>query len=249
MHKRSLLFMALLALLFLAFTASSFAAVGRLQKIDAFFGDFKIVIKGQDFSPSLSFRLNDGTIMVPLRDIATALGENVTWDAQSNTVFVGKIPEGAVFIPPKKSVPIEDLVVLRNVGPFYQKNGPWMIAGRPFEGGVAVKLTAADAPSSADDTFKGKETVLDLQGKYSNLSGYIGVEDETKNSSGGFILSIYGDERLLHRTNIVKPSFYPYQISVDVEGVKRLTLHVDWVKSATGDYDELIAVLAKFRVE
>jgi len=92
------------------------------------------------------------------------------------------------------------------------------------------------------------ETVVDLAGKFSSLQGYIGVDDETRNSSGAFVLVVYGDDIERFRSPVMKPSDYPYFITVNVKGVKRLTLAVQWQEGGIGEYDRLVAALANMEL-
>jgi len=131
---------------------------------------------------------------------------------------------------------LEGIRVLRNVGPFYYPaDRAITIGGRRFEHGIVVDLE------------KGKlkaETVLDLQAGYLKLKGFAGVEDSTRNSSGSFILRISGDERELFTSASLKPGAYPQYLEIDVAGVNRLIIQVEWKEAGPGDYTDLKAALA-----
>ncbi|MCG0277598.1 MAG: NPCBM/NEW2 domain-containing protein [Thermanaeromonas sp.] len=131
---------------------------------------------------------------------------------------------------------LEGIRVLRNVGPFYYPADRAInIGGRRFEHGIVVDLE------------KGKpraEAVLDLQAGYLKLKGFAGVEDSTRNSSGSFILRISGDERELFTSAPLKPGAYPQYIEIDVAGVNRLIIQVEWKEAGPGDYTDLKAALA-----
>lgn len=131
---------------------------------------------------------------------------------------------------------LEGIRVLRNVGPFYYPaDRAITIGGRRFEHGIVVDLE------------KGKlkaEAVLDLQAGYLKLKGFAGVEDSTRNSSGSFILRISGDERELFTSAPLKPGAYPQYLEIDVAGVNRLIIQVEWKEAGPGDYTDLKAALA-----
>ncbi|MGI9953173.1 type 4a pilus biogenesis protein PilO [Moorellaceae bacterium AZ2] len=131
---------------------------------------------------------------------------------------------------------LEGIRVLRNVGPFYYPAGRKIaIGGRQFEHGIVVDLEKSRSQA---------EAVLDLQAGYLKLRGFIGVEDETMNSRGNFVLRIKGDERELFVSSPVKPGRYPQYVELDVAGVNLLILQVEWVEAGPGDYDRLQAALA-----
>lgn len=131
---------------------------------------------------------------------------------------------------------LEGIRVLRNVGPFYYPASRKIaIGGQQFEHGIVVDL--AKSRSKA-------EAVLDLQAGYLTLQGFIGVEDGTMNSSGGFILRLKGDERELFTSPPLQPGGYPQYIEVDVTGVNRLSIQVEWKEAGPGDYDRLKVALA-----
>lgn len=216
-------------------------------KVDVVYGDIQVYVDGKklDTRGVEPFLLADqGVLVVPVRALGEALGKAVTWDEANGAVYLGRVPEQ---IPapapptPAQSAPVylEDLKVLRKVGSFYLHQERMLyVAGRPFGRGLAVEM-AKDGKA---------ETVVDLAGKFSTLQGYIGVEDETRNSSGAFVLVVYGDDIELFRSPVMKPSDYPYFISVNVKGVKRLTLAVQWQEGGIGEYDRLIAALANLEL-
>lgn len=131
---------------------------------------------------------------------------------------------------------LEWVKVLRNVGPYYYAGSRKIaIAGREFNRGIVVEV---------DGNRPVAEMVLDLYGRFVELQGYAGVEDETQNSSGSFILTFLGDERELLKTPILKPGAYPHYVELNVTGVKRLIVRVEWQEGGPGDYDRILAALA-----
>ncbi|ADL08649.1 type 4a pilus biogenesis protein PilO [Thermosediminibacter oceani] len=134
---------------------------------------------------------------------------------------------------------LEGAKVLRNVGPFYSVGSRKIaIAGREFGRGVVVEV---------DKNRPVVEAVMDLQARYSVLRGFAGVEDDTQNSSGSFVLTFLGDERELLKTPVLKPGAYPYYVELNVKGVKRLTVRVEWKEIEPGDYDRVAAALANMK--
>lgn len=224
------------------------ASQGLTKKISVIYRDIKIYVDGRELKNGEEpFILKDkGVAMVPLRLISEALGKPVTWVEKNSTIYIGTIPEGVDLNSEMKNsepTPIEKLTVLRNVGPFYEyQSRNFLIAKRPFRGGVAVNLKGKPA-----------EMVLELKGYYSYLEGYLGVDDETMNSSSGFRIVVYGDDLEKYSSPLIKPADYPRYLKLDVRGVKRLRITVlrEEMKAANGEkvgeYENVIAVLADFK--
>ncbi len=71
-----------------------FAQTGS-QKIDAVYNDIKIVVDGKEVSTSTEPFIYNGTTYLPVRAIGEALGKDVSWDAQTNTVYIGSAETNA----------------------------------------------------------------------------------------------------------------------------------------------------------
>ncbi len=67
---------------------SAFAKTGS-QKIDAVYNNIKIVVDGKEVSTSTEPFIYNGTTYLPVRAIGEALGKDVRWDFQTNTVYIG----------------------------------------------------------------------------------------------------------------------------------------------------------------
>lgn len=222
------------------------AATGLTKKISAVYRHIKIYVDGKELKyVEEPFILEDkGITMVPLRLISEALGKPVTWVEKNSAIYIGTIPEGAdLETEIKDPTPIEKLTVLRNVGPFYEyRSRNFLIAKRPFSGGVATNLTQKPA-----------ELVLELKGHYSYLEGYLGVDDETMNSSSGFRIIVYGDDVEKYSSPVIRPADYPRYLKLDVKGVKllRITVLKEDIKTVggekVGEYENVMAVLADFQ--
>ncbi len=208
------------------------------KQISVAYRSIKISIDGQDLSTDTEPFIFQGRTFVPLRAIGEAFGKEVTWDAANNRVIIGEPHKTEP--PPQPATYINDLLVLRNVGPFYQTKQNFMIASRPFAHGIAVDI---------DSDSKKAEVVVDLKKQFNSLSGYAGVEDETQNSSGAFVLSIYGDSRELLAPTTFYPGKYPVFITKTVSNVNTLTVQVEWVEGGIGDYSKIKAVLADLKFQ
>ena len=137
--------------------------------------------------------------------------------------------------------------MLRNVGPFFQlKSRNIAIASREFNHGLILELQGSPAGQDKSDLVDG-EAVIDLKGKYSKLAGYLGIDDETRNSRGAYKLLVFCDGILTYESHVIKPADYPYYLEIDLGNAKRMSIQVKWINQYTGDYDRIWAALANWR--
>lgn len=59
------------------------------------FRDIKIVVDGKEVSTSAEPFIYNGTTYLPIRAVGEAVGKEVTWNAGTNTVYLGEVPTGA----------------------------------------------------------------------------------------------------------------------------------------------------------
>lgn len=220
--------------------------------IKVMYRSIKVVINGRLLNtPAEPFLTEEGHLMIPARAVGEAIGCSVEWDPETNVVYI--INQVATDRQPaSKPAPVyvEQLPVLRNVGPFFQlESRKITIASRPFNHGLVVELTRPVDGKKEDETpgYQG-EAVVQLPGKHSWLEGYLGVDDETRNSRGSYRLQVFGDGSLIYESKPIKPAEYAVKIRVNVETVRRLSFVVQWQDNGLGEYDRLWAALADLQV-
>ena len=86
--KKKLFILSVLSLSIGANCVNAFAKTGT-EKIDAVYNDIKIVADGNTVSTDAEPFIYNGTTYLPVRAISEALGKEVNWDAQTNTVYIG----------------------------------------------------------------------------------------------------------------------------------------------------------------
>lgn len=99
MKKRSLSSMIALALcLTLALGVAVTAASTVTKTLTATYADIKLVVNGTAVTPTdangnvVEPFACDGTTYLPVRAVANALGQDVKWDGETNTIYIGEIP-------------------------------------------------------------------------------------------------------------------------------------------------------------
>lgn len=91
--KRKFLGICIVSLALCANCANAFAQTGT-KKIDATYNNIKIVVDGKTVSTSTEPFIYNGTTYLPVRAIGEALGKEVSWDGQTNTVYIGSSNTG-----------------------------------------------------------------------------------------------------------------------------------------------------------
>jgi|GEM_PF-1528761 len=149
----------------------------------------------------------------------------------------GRLEAGPAFKDPpagNRDVWLEELRVLRNVGPFYVLERPAALAGMQLARSVGVNLSKEHNQA---------ELKVDLQKQYTRLQGYIGIDDSFANSSGKVKVTIFADGRQLYQGEL-RPGDYPRYLDLPLFFVQQLTFSLEWQAGGIGDYDQLLATLA-----
>ncbi|MGI6065698.1 MAG: stalk domain-containing protein [Bacillota bacterium] len=241
---------ALLAVLLIVIGSFSADGAGEslIKKIITFSQDIKLYIDNRQVSGEIPLALTEqGKVMVPAREVFQALGMNVVWDGKNQAIHA--YSKAGSVTPAKPSDRkdefswLEDMTVIRNVGPFFRQQGQkFMLAAGGHQHGIAVAL----------GENKEAEVTVRTDANYRGIEGWLGVEDETMNSSGAYVLTIYADGNKIYESKPVLPATYPHYVSSNWTGItSALTVkfNVKWIDSGcVGDYKGLTAVLADFKL-
>ncbi|MBC7187862.1 MAG: NPCBM/NEW2 domain-containing protein [Calditrichaeota bacterium] len=104
------------------------------------------------------------------------------------------------------------------------------IAGRRFAKGIG--------------THAESDVVFRLGGSFSTLHGWVGVDDEVPKGRGSVVFAVFGDDRLLWRSSLMRGGQPPARMEVSVRGVHTLRLHVadggDGIDYDHADWAELL---------
>ncbi len=86
------------------------ALAATVKTIEANYMDIKLVVDGEAIVPKdvngnvVEPFAVDGTTYLPVRAISQALEKEVTWDGNTNTVYIGEVPAGAIVTLPESEV-------------------------------------------------------------------------------------------------------------------------------------------------
>ncbi len=92
MKKKAVVFCLLGAM---ALGTCTVSAANGTKNISATFRNIKIVVDGKEVSTSAEPFIYNGTTYLPIRAVGEAVGKEVTWNAGTNTVYLGEVPESA----------------------------------------------------------------------------------------------------------------------------------------------------------
>jgi len=226
-----------------AITVTSAQSTEIRTQLEGLYRNINLIVDGKKMNnvkDSYVF-VDGGRVMVPIGTVSEALGVNVDWNENTNEV---RLTTPVLEI---KSHPISQLAVLRNVGPFYTSND--------FSVSIAQKRFSSGLLLDGAPNLKA-EFVVKLDQKYKGFETYVGVEDNTQNSSSNFVVSFYADDRLLdspglriNQDNPVKPAQYARWLKYDgLEDAKRLTVRVEFISNGEdiGEYPDLTAAFGNF---
>ena len=176
----------------------------------------------------------NGTTYVPLRFIAESLGEEVDWDREMGTVYVGE----------KDIVEVHDLTDMKTKVMSSRNMKFWNNRGSKDEleskhlnyledvtGEIHNSILYCDESYSGASAYQ----VYALKGQYKKFIGNLGVFKLTRLSGDGkSYLKIYLDDDLAYSSSIKRTDFNK-NIELDLTGV--MQMRIEFEGSGAGIYD------------
>jgi hypothetical protein len=191
-----------------ALLVSGTALAASTQRLDAVFNSIKLFVDGKEVTPKDSegrtvepFAVN-GTTYLPVRAVAEALGKEVSWDGNTNTIYIGSM--GGMLEEP--SLKLVDAV---NIGSVWSKASKKDLIDN-YDNEYASALYSYNGGSNY--AF---ETLLDA--KYSKFKGTIYVR-KGENFDREYYISIEADGVPLYTSPPITKTSRPVEFEVDVSG-------------------------------
>lgn len=141
----------------------------------------------------------------PTQLLGELLESKAIYQSKEDTIFYGTLPNGSYM-----SDILEPFYIARNGKA--EINNEMTMAGQKYNKGFSFT------------TYRYDKISFNLNGKYSRLTGIIGLEDYGRNVNKTYL--IYGDGKLLG-TYDIKASGLPLPIDLDVSGVKEFIIQSD----------------------
>jgi hypothetical protein len=209
-----------------AILTASVAYAQDSTQIEVYFNDLKYMIDGVQKKPIVNQGfIHSGTTYVPLRFISEALGKEVTWDGETDTIWVGKKLGKTVQLSGMDYARVDggalnDYLTFDKWNAKDDNNHTYgselIIAGTSYSHGLGIYLGEQSQGWGSVD--------YNLKGNYKQIYGYLGVDDYDKNSLAVGIVRIYGDGKEIYTSPSLKGGDVPLRVDVNLTGVLKLRI-------------------------
>jgi hypothetical protein len=213
-------------------TVTVFAATPRT--IEATFGNFRTYIFGQEFvsrnaqGEILQPFMYNGSLYLPAEAVLHAMGNNASWDVATGAFSFGGVQQPT----PEERISLNMAAPLFDSGSFGGRGGhisripdsrvrDSVRMGGTYYRDVIVYRSASLSRPGRNGSF----TLHNLNGQFSNLTGYIGRVDESAMYNA--TVTISGDGNVLQAINL-RATDMPVPISISVVGVRQLRVEVEF---------------------
>lgn len=189
--------------------ATVFANAESLTKqLTAYFNGIKLVVDGKKVVPQnakgdiIEPFVVDGTTYLPVRAVAEALGQTVSWDASTSTVYIGA--NNTVAQP---TVWLKDLDTL---------TGEYSNQSESITDNLGNSYTNHLTQSSYTPVSYA------LNGQYSRFAAKFVLTKGGKDTSRHYRLKIYCDDNLTYTTQPLTAGTFPIDVNVNIQGANVL---------------------------
>jgi len=206
--------------LVLVMTASVALASSGSKTIEVFYNNIKLVVDGVPVTMTAEPFIYEGTTYLPVRAVAEALGQDVQWDGQTQTVYIGKRPEGNYLTDTDPYHATTSYTVNPS-----NRAEPLTIGGTKYAKGLRVFV----------DNYSTDTLSWNLNGQYSSLTGLVGLDDSA-NRWGPNVITFEGDGKELGSVTL-QPGDLAKPVSLEVKGVLQLRVIIDNQRSTQSFVD------------
>jgi len=210
------------------FCTTSYAA-SVVKTIQVSYDNIKIYVNDKLISPkdgngkSVEPFICDGTTYLPVRAVSEALGKEVKWDGTTKSVYIGE-PE----------VIDESMVWLNDLDYFnYQESSSassWQVCDNDSFKDSTGNFCSRAINIGFYATYTGDWAYTDylINKKYSKIQGKFTLSYNSRSSTFNGYLKIYGDNKLLYTSAVMKGGVLPIDFDVDITGVEKLRLELTY---------------------
>ncbi len=202
-------------LLVLAFSMIIFAD-SYAKSIDVVYRNIQLVVDNQKVQlgtdsagQAIEPFIYNGTTYLPVRAVGEALGKEVSWDGETNTVYIGKRNE------------VETISRLNDDVAHMAVDG---ILAWNIKGGQLVSDIASNEYSYwLESNWTGKYIDYPLNGEYKIFKAKLGWGSRSKTNSNDIIVKIFADDKEVASYDL-KHGEFTREISADVSGALRMRI-------------------------
>ena len=192
----------------------SFAASVSKQ-LTAYYNDIKLIINGETVTPKdasgtvVEPFVIDGTTYLPVRAVAEALGQNVSWDGATRTVIIGTNEEYK-----------QPTIWLKNVQ---------QVSGAQYAYDLNDNCGNFYADALYYDCTNYAKTAYALNGQYETFTGTLFLKEDFKNTSNKYRMEVYLDGNLAYVSDEIVKNTRPVEFTVDVSDASLMEIYMPYV--------------------
>lgn len=207
MKRKKITKLIVAAICLVAFSASAAFASNVARTITVYYQDIKMYVDGQRVNTSSEPFIYNGSTYLPVRAISEALGEEVYWDGNTKSVYIGERPGTTQYLmdvcPPYQ--------VDVNIKEYYPENGKYfLMAGDKYTNGITGCCASYNAYFNTNSQFN---TLKLTYGPVDNYSFYDKVGTLSFIADGKEIASFE-----------VREGDMPKSTSLSIKGVNQLII-------------------------
>lgn len=203
---------------------SSAAAFGESieKQILVVYNNIKIVVDGQTVTPKdangniIEPFVYNGTTYLPVRAISQALGKEVYYDANTNTIYLGKVSNQTSYLTDLIPYDINDFINSIFHTKSYSIDGNMTITKKQYTKGLQLQVAG----------YQTQKVNYNLDGKYKVITGLVGLDD-TDNAfafkESPVIVNFYADEKKIDTLQFNQGDFAK-EILLEINGASKLTI-------------------------
>lgn len=207
---------------------------GTNAKLSVVLEKVKFMFNGVEKQTSESI-IYKGELYAPVKLISQGFGELYQYDGKSKTAWIGKKDGAYKYLDEMNYARIDgyNKENIRFKDWKYPAGLKFKIADTQYLHGVGAVLN--DSWSSEDHILS---VDYNLNGKFKKFTGYIGVDDYTKNSDSNGTIVVKGDGQEIYRKDALRGGDVAAKIDIDVTGI--LKLQIVFETEADGGHIDLV---------
>ena len=184
MKKKQILAFVLFALFALYLPAAAAEAATTIRNIHATYTGITIVADGVEVPMEPEPFTADDVTYVPVRPVAEALGREVTWDEETNTIYIGAVPGEESWMKLLPPYTVDGSLAYALDGD--SESSSFTVAGQTYTEGVYLEHAETEKSASA---------LWYTEGKYQSITFRVGHVDKSGNNDA--VITVYLDGKKL----------------------------------------------------
>ena len=212
MKKKRIMVFVFFALFALCLPAAAVETAAAVRYIRATYTGLTLVADGAEvISEAEPFSVDDVTY-VPVRAVAEALGKEITWDEEANTVYIGAVPGQESWMRLLPPYTVDGSLAYALSGD--NESTYFTVAGQSYTEGVYLEHAETEQSASA---------LWYTQGKYQSITFRVGHVDNSGNNDA--VLTVYLDGKKLGSMEITWDA-PPKMLRIPISNVENIRIEV-----------------------